>query len=51
MLGGEEISGLTLTRFYGAHVWVLPAVLLLLVGIHIYLVIRNGITAVPKRDE
>jgi quinol-cytochrome oxidoreductase complex cytochrome b subunit len=51
MLGGEEISGLTLTRFYGAHVWVLPSLLLLLVGIHIYLVIRNGITSVPKRDE
>jgi quinol-cytochrome oxidoreductase complex cytochrome b subunit len=51
MLGGEEISGLTLTRFYGAHVWVLPSVLLLLVGIHIYLVIRNGITSVPKRGE
>jgi quinol-cytochrome oxidoreductase complex cytochrome b subunit len=51
MLGGEEISGLTLTRFYGAHVWILPGILLLLVGVHIYLVIRNGITAVPKRNE
>lgn len=51
MLGGEEISGLTLTRFYGAHVWILPAALLGLVGIHMYLVIRNGITAVPKRNE
>lgn len=51
MLGGEEISGLTLTRFYGAHVWVLPSLLLLLVGIHLYLVIRNGITSVPKRGE
>ncbi len=51
MLGGEEISGLTLTRFYGAHVWVLPSLLLLLVGIHIFLVIRNGITSVPKRGE
>ena len=51
MLGGEEISGLTLSRFFGAHVWVLPSVLLLLVGIHLYLVIRNGITSVPKRGE
>lgn len=51
MLGGEEISGLTLTRFFGAHVWVLPSVLLLLVGIHLYLVIRNGITSVPRRGE
>ncbi len=51
MLGGEEISGLTLTRFYGAHVWILPGILLLLVGVHMYLVVRNGITAVPKRNE
>jgi len=51
MLGGEEISGLTLTRFYGAHVWILPGLLLGLVGIHMYLVIRNGISAVPDRTE
>ena len=51
MLGGPEISGLTLSRFFGAHVWVLPSLLFLLVGIHLYLVVRNGISAVPKRDE
>jgi quinol-cytochrome oxidoreductase complex cytochrome b subunit len=51
MLGGPEISGLTLSRFFGAHVWVLPSVLFLLVGIHLYLVIRNGISKPPKRDE
>ncbi len=51
MLGGPEISGLTLSRFFGAHVWVLPSVMLLLVGIHLFLVIRNGISAPPKGDE
>ncbi len=51
MLGGEEISGLTLSRFFGAHVWVLPSLLILLVAIHMYLVIRNGISAPPKREE
>ncbi len=51
MLGGEEISALTLPRFFGAHVWALPAILLSLVGIHLYLVVRNGITAVPKKDD
>jgi menaquinol-cytochrome c reductase cytochrome b subunit len=51
MLGGPEISGLTLSRFFGAHVWVLPSLILLLVGIHLYLVIRNGISAPPKREE
>lgn len=47
--GGSEISAVTLVRFFGTHVWVLPALLLLLIGIHLYLVIRNGISAMPKR--
>ncbi len=47
--GGSEISAITLVRFFGTHVWVLPALLLLLIGIHLFLVIRNGISAVPKK--
>jgi len=49
--GGQELSAVTLTRFFGVHVWILPALLLLLVGIHMYLVIKIGISAVPKRGE
>jgi quinol-cytochrome oxidoreductase complex cytochrome b subunit len=49
--GGEELTALTLARFFGVHVWVLPAVLILLIAIHIYLVIRNGISAVPGKKE
>jgi len=49
--GGEELSAVTLARFYGIHIWVLPATLLLLIGLHMYLVIRLGISAVPKREE
>lgn len=49
--GGEELSAVTLARFYGVHVWVLPAALVLLISIHMYLVIRIGISAVPKREE
>ena len=51
MRGGDELSAVTLARFFGVHVWVLPTALLLLVGTHLYLVIRNGISAVPKKDE
>jgi len=51
MRGGADLSAVTLARFFGVHVWVLPAALLILLGIHIYLVIRIGISAVPKRDE
>jgi len=49
--GGEELSAITLARFFGVHVWVLPTILLLLVSIHMYLVIRIGISAVPKREK
>lgn len=49
--GGEELSAITLARFFGVHVWVLPVTLLILVGIHLYLVIRIGISAIPGREE
>jgi quinol-cytochrome oxidoreductase complex cytochrome b subunit len=49
--GGNELSAVTLARFFGTHVWVLPAALALLVGVHLYLVIRNGISAIPGKDE
>jgi quinol-cytochrome oxidoreductase complex cytochrome b subunit len=50
MRGGDDLSAVTLARFFGTHVWVLPAGLMLLLGIHLYLVIRNGISAVPHRE-
>ncbi len=49
--GGDELSAVTLARFFGVHVWVLPAALLTLLLIHMYLVIRIGISAVPERKE
>ena len=49
--GGDELSAVTLARFFGVHVWVLPTILLLLTAFHMYLVIRIGISAVPKRGE
>ena len=51
MRGGPDLSAITLSRFFGVHVWVLPITLLLLLGIHLYLIIRNGISSVPKRGE
>ncbi len=51
MRGGEELSAVTLARFFGVHVWVLPAALLILLAFHMYLVIRIGISAAPKREE
>ncbi len=51
MRGGAELSAVTLARFYGVHIWVLPITLLGLVLLHLYLVIRIGISAVPHRED
>lgn len=51
MRGGEELSAVTLARFFGVHVWVLPSILLLVMLVHLYLVIRLGISDVPKKGE
>ncbi len=49
--GGEELSAVTLSRFFGIHVWILPAALLVTLGFHLYLVVRNGITEPPRRKD
>ena len=51
MRGGQELTAVTLARFFGVHVWVLPTALILLISIHLYLIIRIGISAVPDRGE
>lgn len=51
MRGGEELSAVTLARFFGTHVWVLPILLILLISVHMYLVIRIGISDVPKKED
>lgn len=43
--GGVDVGPFTLTRFYSAHVIVLPAALAVLLTVHLYLVRRHGITA------
>jgi quinol-cytochrome oxidoreductase complex cytochrome b subunit len=51
MRGGEELSAVTLARFFGAHIWILPAGLLSILLVHLYLVVRIGISAVPRRED
>ena len=40
----EQLGGLTLSRFYALHVLVLPAATAILVGFHLFLVRRHGVT-------
>jgi len=47
MLGGPIIAGPTLTRFFALHVFVIPGLLLALVGLHLWMVLRLGINEWP----
>ena len=47
MLGGPIIAGPTLSRFFALHVFVIPGILLALVGLHLWMVLRLGINEWP----
>ncbi len=42
--GGEDVTGDTLTRFFGIHVCMLPVFIFILLAIHIYLVQKLGMS-------
>lgn len=48
--GGEDVTGATLTRFYAVHVAILPAVAMAMLGLHLYLVQRHGMST-PRSVE
>ena len=47
LLGGPIIAGPTLSRFFSLHVFVIPGLLIGLVGLHLWLVLRLGINEWP----
>jgi cytochrome b6 len=49
--GGDEVTGATLTRFYGIHVAVLPALTMALLGLHLFLVQKHGMSVPPGVDR
>jgi quinol---cytochrome c reductase cytochrome b subunit, bacillus type len=44
---GPEFGATTLSRFYAIHMLLIPGAIAALIGVHIYLVTRLGITAPP----
>ncbi len=48
---GNDLSALTLQRFFSGHIWWLPLLLSLLIGVHIYLVVRHGESHFPDKDD
>jgi ubiquinol-cytochrome c reductase cytochrome b subunit len=47
MLGGPIIAGATLSRFFALHVFVIPGLLIALVGLHLLMVLKLGINEWP----
>ena len=49
--GGDDVTGATLTRFFGFHVAVLPAAATVLIAIHVLLVQLHGMSVPPSVAE
>jgi len=48
--GGERVTGGTLSRFYGWHVAILPAVTTTALGLHLLLVQKHGMSVPPSEE-
>ena len=51
IVAGDTVGGATLTRFYATHVFLIPAAMFGLVGLHLYLVVKRGISEPPAPGE
>lgn len=48
--GGDDVTGATLTRFFGFHVAVLPAITTVVLGLHLLLVQMHGMSVPPSQE-
>jgi ubiquinol-cytochrome c reductase cytochrome b subunit len=51
LLGGPIIGSDTLSRFFALHVFVVPGLLLAMLALHLWLVLKRGISAPPVPGE
>jgi len=49
--GGGEIGTDTLSRFYSLHMLIMPGAIIGLITLHLYLVVRLGVTSPPWSSE
>jgi ubiquinol-cytochrome c reductase cytochrome b subunit len=47
LLGGPIIAGATLTRFFALHVFIIPGAMLVFAGLHVWMVLKLGISEWP----
>jgi ubiquinol-cytochrome c reductase cytochrome b subunit len=48
VLGGPTVGGATLGRFYAFPVFIAPGLIFAFIGLHLYLIIHNGISEPPS---
>ncbi|MFM8319738.1 MAG: cytochrome bc complex cytochrome b subunit [Chloroflexota bacterium] len=51
MRGGTDLSAVTLARFFSVHIWFIPAVIVAMITVHMYLIIRLGIAGIPGKED
>jgi len=51
ILAGDTVGAATLNRFFSFHVFFIPALVFGILGFHLYLVLRNGISEPPQAGE
>src|ERR1700733_6105497 len=47
LIGGPIIGANSLSRFFALHVFVIPALLLMLLAVHLWLVVKRGVSVPP----
>ncbi|MDE2059853.1 MAG: cytochrome bc complex cytochrome b subunit [candidate division NC10 bacterium] len=49
--GGDEVTGATVSRFYGFHIAILPATITVILGLHLFLVQKQGMSIPPAVER
>jgi quinol-cytochrome oxidoreductase complex cytochrome b subunit len=50
LAGGQEIGADALSKFYALHMLAIPGLIFGLIGLHLYLVVRLGVSSPPWSD-